>query len=242
MAMETRTSETTSGGMPAVAPAMPKLGLEAYSLSDLAYGLLAAPALALQPRGRGEPVMVLPGFGAGDRATVLIRRYLRHLGYRARGWRLGRNGGNVPLLIPRVIDEVARFTAESGRPVVLVGWSLGGTLAREVARERPELVEKVITLGTPVIGGPKYTSVAGVYERQGYDLAEIEAYVEERDRVTIRVPVTAIFSKRDGVVSWQACIDRTNPQVDHVEIRSSHLGMLFSSGALRNIASSLRAA
>ena len=180
--------------------------------------------------------MVLPGFGTGDQATALMRRYLKSLGYRVRGWQLGRNLGNVPALIPRVLDQLAEFERSRREAVRLVGWSLGGNLAREAARERPDLVDRVITLGTPVVGGPRYTSVAGVYERRGYDLSKIEAYVDQRNAIPIEVPVTAIYSRRDGVVSWQACLDHSSPRVEHVEVPSSHTGMLFNATVLREVA------
>lgn len=220
-------------------PPPTKPWLEACLLPDLLGGLVSLPTLRSQPRGRGEPVLVLPGFGTGDRVTGVLRRYLRALGYSVRGWQLGRNGGDVRQLIPRVVDLVGVCVDRLGRPARLVGWSLGGTLAREVARERPELVEKIVTLGTPVIGGPKYTSVARVYERRGYDLAEIEAYVDERNRTPIETPITAIYSRRDGIVSWPACIDRINPDVEHVEVASTHFGLLVSATALRSVARAL---
>ena len=98
-------------------------------------------------RGGGEPVLVAPGFASDDMWTESIRRLLTTVGYDVRGWGLGRNHGRVPKLIPELVEQVATFAEEAGRPVRLVGWSLGGYLAREVARERPDLVEKVITLG-----------------------------------------------------------------------------------------------
>jgi len=197
------------------------------------------PRLADQPRGSGEPVMVLPGFGTRDRATWVLRRYCTWLGYDVRGWGLGRNHGRVPSLIPRIIDEVAGFSAEVGQSVHLIGWSLGGYLARETARERPDLVTQVITLGSPVVGGPKYTVTGRHYAANGYDLDEIEAAVAARDAVPLQVPVTAVFSKRDGVVAWKACIDRVNTGVEHVEVRATHFGLGLSPDVLELIAQRL---
>lgn len=126
-------------------------GLVVIELPRLAWLL---PAYMRAPRGNGEPVLVLPGFGTGDASTVGLRSFLGLLGYRARGWELGINRGNVAALLPQVIERVARAADRAGAKVRLVGWSLGGTLAREAARERPDLVERVVTLGTPAIGGP----------------------------------------------------------------------------------------
>jgi pimeloyl-ACP methyl ester carboxylesterase len=173
-------------------------------------------------------VIVLPGFGAGDGSTAALRSYLRVQGHRASGWRLGTNRGDVAKLLPRVTERVERVARSAGGPVALVGWSLGGVLARETARDRPDLVSRVITLGSPVIGGPKYTAVAAFYRSQGIDLDAIEAEVAARDATPIRTPITAIYSRSDGVVSWRACIDGRNPAVEHVEVMTSHLGLGFS--------------
>ena len=138
--------------------------------------------LAAQPKGSGQPVVLLPGYGAGDASTALLRPYLRYLGYDACGWGLGTNTGDVPALIPKAAQLVAEIAAETRQPVRLIGWSLGGHLAREAARERPAAVSRVITLGSPVIGGPKYTAVADVYRRQGYDLDAIASSLSASTR------------------------------------------------------------
>lgn len=212
-------------------------GLVVLEVPRLAWML---PAFARAPRGNGEPVLVLPGFGAGDASTVGLRAFLRLLGYDARGWRLGINRGDVAALVPRVIARTARAAERAGRPVRLVGWSLGGTLARETARERPELVACVVTLGTPAVGGPKYTAVGATYRRRGHDLDAIESEIAARDRRTpIRVPVTAVYSRGDGVVAWQACIDRHTPGVEHVEVRGTHTGLGFNPEVYRVLAERL---
>jgi hypothetical protein len=208
-----------------LAPPTWSLLREARLLAELPRWPWRLRDLTRQPPGDGGPVLVLPGFGAGDASTLPLRAWLRRLGYDARSWDLGRNRGDVPALVPRVVALAAGLTAQTGRAVRLVGWSLGGTLARETARERPDLVERVITLGTPVVGGPKYTRVGAYYAQLGYDLDEIEARVEERNRIPIRVPVTAIFSRGDGVVAWRACIDRHSPDVEHVEVGTTHIGL-----------------
>jgi pimeloyl-ACP methyl ester carboxylesterase len=124
--------------------------------------------------------------------------------------------------------------------VRLVGWSLGGALAREVAREQPQWVERVVTLGTPVVGGPKYTTVGALYRRRGVDVDAIEREAAARDAaLPIRVPVHAIYSRRDGVVAWQACIDRTSPDVEHVEVASTHTGLGFDARVYALIAERL---
>ena len=212
---------------------------QAVGLLELPKLVLRFPQLARQPKGRGEPVLVLPGYGAGDASTAVLQAYIRYLGYRSRGWGLGRNSGDVRDLLPRVVERLERMADETAQAVRLVGWSLGGYLAREAARERPALVDRVITLGSPVIGGPKYTIVAKYYRRQGVDLDAVEAAVEARNRTPLRTPVTAIYSRADGVVAWRACIDHWNPNVEHVEVAATHIGLGFSPEVFEIIAQRL---
>jgi pimeloyl-ACP methyl ester carboxylesterase len=108
--------------------------------------------------------------------------------------------------------------------VALVGWSLGGVIAREVAREHPEAVRCVVTYGTPVVGGPTFTRGANRVDPN--ERARITALVEQLDADRpIAAPVTALLSRRDGVVSWTACLDLVSPRVEHAEVRSTHVGM-----------------
>ncbi len=204
-----------------------RLFRETQAVRELPRLAWRLPSLARQARGKGELVLVFPGFGAGDTSTAALRGYLRLLGYRVRGWGLGMNGGDVPALISQVVELTARTAELEGAAVRLVGWSLGGYLAREAAREEPEAVDRVITLGSPVVGGPKYTAAASTFARRGLDLDSIEEEVEARNAVPIRAPITAIFSRSDAVVAWQACIDRHSPDVEHVEVSSTHVGLGF---------------
>lgn len=183
--------------------------------------------------------MVLPGFSAGDGSTRLLRQYLRSLGYRVAGWGLGVNHGNVRKLVPQVITRVIRRSERFGQAVSLIGWSLGGVIAREVARERPSVAQQVITFGTPVVGGPKYTATAEWYQRKGLDLDTFEAEVHERNQIPIDVPITAIYTKRDGVVSWKASIDRYNRHAEHVEVTGTHVGLGINPDVWRIIAQRL---
>ena len=203
-------------------PALVTLGEAASALEFARLGRRAI-ALARRPRGAGEPVRVFPGFGTGDASTIALRRYLRGRGYDTRGWGLGRNDGDVPRLTAAASDRVAASAEAAGEPVHLVGWSLGGVVAREVARARPDVVAQVVTFGTPVVGGPRHTSLARLYGPER--IAQIEALVADVERTPIRVPVTAIHSRRDGIVSWRACVDTVTPGVENVEVGSTHIGM-----------------
>ncbi len=192
---------------------------------DFAQSIARLPGLAAHPRGTGDPVMVLPGFSASDASTAPLRAYLYLLGHDVRGWGLGFNNGDVQAYLPRMIAEVERWSVSRGARLRLVGWSLGGYIAREVARERPDLVERVVTLGSPIVGGPKYTAAAHALQWRGIDLDSIEAMITAREATPLQVPVTAIYSKSDGIVAWQACIDRHNADVEHIEVFCSHLGL-----------------
>jgi pimeloyl-ACP methyl ester carboxylesterase len=183
--------------------------------------------------------MILPGYGAGDTSTIFLKCYLRFLGYRARGWGLGRNTGNARGLLPQIVKRTDSLAQRSRRKVHLIGWSFGGYLARELARERADLVGRVITLGTPVVGGPKYTVVADSFRRLGIDVDAIAAEVEKRNAVALCAPVTAIYSRQDAIVAWQACIDRSAPNVEHVEVRTTHFGFGFSPEVYKIIAQRL---
>jgi pimeloyl-ACP methyl ester carboxylesterase len=176
------------------------------------------------PRGDGSPVVLVPGWKAPEASMAPLRTYLRSRGYDARHWGFGINRGQPERDAERMAQRLADVTAETGRPVALVGWSLGGVIAREAAREVPGFVEQVITYGTPTIGGPTYTIGARSFGRR--ESARITALLEQSDRDRpIQVPVTAIFTRRDRVVTWGACIDRASPQVHHLEVGSTHLGM-----------------
>ena len=206
---------------------------------EFAELFLQLPRLAAAPRGSGEPVLVFPGFGGGDGSTGLLRRYLRYLGYDVQGWGLGTNRGNVPELLEQLLQLVGESAERTGQPLRLVGWSLGGYLAREVARDLPDCVDRVVTMGSPVVGGPRYTLTAPIYRLGGTDFDAIEAAIREREAVPLKVPVRAIYSRRDGIVSWEACIDRVSTCVEHIEVDASHIGMGVNPRVLDLVADAL---
>lgn len=175
-------------------------------------------------RSANDPVavMLVPGLGASDRSGTPLRAYLSRLGHETFPWDLGSHGPDLRETLPRFERRLTDVVAEVGGPLALVGWSLGGIVARETARDRPDLVSTVITYGSP-LRGPRYTAAAGVYSAAELDL--IDGFIVERGRRPITVPVTAIYSKNDGVVDWRTCVDSTSPQVENIEVTSTHLGM-----------------
>jgi pimeloyl-ACP methyl ester carboxylesterase len=209
-------------GPPAARLALTELGAGLASLRLVP----AAARLLNAPRGDGHVVVDIPGWKAPEISGAPMRAYLRGLGYDARGWGFGTNTGDPRRDVNRLVRQVLRLADESGSPVSLVGWSLGGVIAREVARRQPEVVRSVVTYGTPVVGGARFTAVARAYSSQ--ESVDAEAVVRRLNAESpIRVPLTAVFTRRDGIVAWQACIDRHSPSVEHVEVSSTHIGLGF---------------
>jgi pimeloyl-ACP methyl ester carboxylesterase len=167
-----------------------------------------------------------------------LRTFLRYLGHDARDWELGVNEGRPQRDAPRLAEQAERLATTTGRPAAVIGWSLGGTIAREAARQAPDAISQVITYGTPVVGGPTHTIGARSYGPE--ESARISALIEQLDAASpISVPITAIFTRRDGIVSWPACIDRTSPEVRHIEVSSTHISMGFDPDLWRTIADRL---
>lgn len=199
--------------------------------------------LATAPRGDGHPVLVLPGFMTSDTSTRVLRRFLRTLGYDAHEWQLGRNLG--PRAIgaqgEKLVDRLREVHEATGQKVSLVGWSLGGVMARLLARRAPDHVRQVITLGSPFAGSPKSSNVWRLYEymsgtavdgqhTQGM-LAEIAA--------PPTVPTTAIFTKGDGVVAWQTCREVESDTAENIEVHGSHCGLGVNPAVLFAVADRL---
>lgn len=190
---------------------------------------------ARTPRGRGQIVLVAPGLGTGDWSTWILRRTLRAGGYDARGWRLGLHRPQIARTLLRLLPQLEEGAAERGEPIALVGWSLGGVVARELARLRPDLVRGVITLGAPVRGGFRPTALATFYRLQGWDPDEVARRFEQAERAPLRIPVLAIFSRRDGIIAWEATIDPENAGVVHRVASSCHWGLGLDPEVLETI-------
>ncbi|MDJ0919987.1 MAG: alpha/beta hydrolase [Henriciella sp.] len=210
--------------------------LQFLKFPTMARSLLSA------PRGDGRKIVLLPGFTSPELAMQPLASYLSFLGYDASTWGLGINRGDVDGLTDEFGRGIETMADATGEPVTLIGWSLGGVIARETARHHSASVREIITMGSPLIGGPKYTSIGGVYARMtGMDVDMFEQEVHERNRVGLDQPITAIFSKSDGVVGWTAAQDPYNEQTRHVEVRSTHFGLGVNPTVWKIVAETLAA-
>jgi pimeloyl-ACP methyl ester carboxylesterase len=209
---------------PASPPSRQLLLLELRALGELAAFFSMIPLLRLAPTGDGHPVLVLPGLTASDVSTRPLRAFLRDRGYRAHGWKLGRNLGPRPGVEANIQARLAELHERYGRKVSVIGWSLGGVFAREIARRAPDHVRQVITLGSPFAGEPRASNAWRVYEaasgRRSDDWPE-----RMRMREPPPVPATAIFSRSDGIVAWQGCLERESPSSENIEVEGSHSGL-----------------
>lgn len=210
------------------------------ALFDFCSAKLAARA---DPVGDGHPVIVFPGLGGAPFTTSHLRRFLKESGFSAHCWGRGVNTGPDGLFdewLMGLVEDVHAKSREQGGKVSLVGWSLGGVYAREIAKLAPAAVRQVITLGTPFASmGGGATHAETVYKMLGGDTSQLTPQMQARLRETPPVPTTAIYSKADGVVSWRGCIEKKTALSESVQVNASHLGMVTHPDVLRIVANRL---
>ncbi len=208
----------------------------AFPLDALKFAV-EAPQLIGAPRGDGRPIMLLPGYYASELSMIPLKGYLGQLGYDVSHWGLGRNMGDVGSYADHL---AAQFRAENDEPVTLIGWSLGGAISRRLAREHPELIREVITMGTPVGGIPRDGVAGQRYSREnGADMDALEATLHQRNLVSITQPLTVIYSDNDGVVPSSIAVDHYNDHARHVKVGSTHIAMGVSANIWRILADTL---
>ena len=220
------------------APGAFKLMLEARALWELGAMIAATPWLRRLPRGDGHPVLVFPGMGANDITTVPLRNFLGGLGYVTQAWGQGFNFGPREGVLKQCAADVRALAAKHGQPVSLVGWSLGGLYAREMAKELPEHTRCVVTLGTPFAGHPRATNAWRIFEMLSGQKAHDPALIA-RLRKPPPVPTTSIYSRSDGIVAWQCSLNEPGPEVENIEVHASHTGMGMNPLALYAVADRL---
>lgn len=199
------------------------------SAGEFAALFLSAPMLMSAPRGDGHSVLVLPGFGATDMSTTVLRSYLDFLGYRSASWMLGRNLGYRTLgeAEEHLRLRIEQIVERSGGKISLIGWSLGGVMARHMAREHPESIRQVIALGAPFTGNPTATTVRDIYEYfsgESFDSPDVQM-AWKANRAPPPIPTTSIYSKTDGITAWQNCLEIETDLAENIEIFGSHIGL-----------------
>lgn len=219
-------------------PSMMQLLLEGRAIGEMGAFFAAAPWLRLAPRGDGHHVLVLPGLATGDASTLALRNFLADRGYGVHGWGLGQNRGPRSDLYDRMAQRLRSLHRQTGRKVSLVGWSLGGIYARELARQAPHEVRLVITLGSPFTGHPKATNAWRLYEMVS-GRKSADRPVRAARRPAPPVPTTSIYSRSDGVVAWQCSVEQPGPTTENIEVEASHMGMGHHPAVLYAIADRL---
>lgn len=180
----------------------------------------------------GRKVMVIPGFLASDRTTLGLQRALAGAGFRVSGWGMGLNRGAHAAILTDIIARLERFG--DGAPVVLIGWSLGGVYAREVARLRPDLVATVFTMGSPFSGDPRANNAWRLYERiAGHSVDEPPVDIKKGTKPP--VPTFALWSRRDGIVAPASARGEAEESDERVELRCGHMAFATSGRVTREI-------
>jgi pimeloyl-ACP methyl ester carboxylesterase len=201
------------------------LAMEGRALWELGAAVTAYPLLRQAPKGDGHSVIVFPGLATSDISTLPLRAFLGDRGYKSSGWDLRFNLGPRAGVIERCIERVRRAHRESGRKVSLVGWSLGGIYAREIAKLIPEAVRNVVTLSTPFTGNPRANHVWRLFELASGRSWRHRGAAFEGIREAPPLPTTSIFSRSDGIVAWQCCLQPRDDLAESIEVTSSHIGI-----------------
>ena len=209
------------------APPLPLLLVEGQRA--LLEGLTLRPSAGLLRRaskGDGHPVLVLPGFTAGDGSTRALRRYLSQLGYGAHPWLQGRNLGLRGDLAERLSERVVELNERYGRRLSLVGWSLGGIYARELAKRLPDRIRHVVTLGSPFADAGRASNASRLYALfAGRPPDHDQSEFLDSLRQPPGSPSTSIYTRSDGVVHWRACLEPDTDHTENIEVPGSHCGL-----------------
>lgn len=232
--------------MPATSPALRKPPVGMLTLEPLRaaieYARLRCANDESVRQGDGHAVVLFPGLGANQDYMVPLARFCERLGYPTFHWGRGRNTGpkGDPL---RWVHALAREVSERVGPehqaITLIGWSLGGLYARQIAKSIAPRVRQVITLGTPFARLAGATNVQWLYELVNGRAGHFDRALERTLRTPPPVPTTSIYSRTDGVVAWQACVNARSPCAENVEVDSSHLGLVWHPDVFRIVADRL---
>ncbi|WP_284617138.1 esterase/lipase family protein [Aquabacterium humicola] len=228
---------------PTVAPpSIGLLGIEPLRALCEFVGSRFLNAQALPP-GDGHPVVMFPGLASDRHALIPLRDCCESLGYVVYDWAQGFNTGPPPAYEPwldGLAAHVGSIARRHGRRASVLGWSLGGIYAREVAKRVPQATRHVITLGSPFAGTGRENNVAWVYRLLAGEKPIVDEALAARLRSNPPVPTTSVYSRSDGVVAWQACLlDETEGEAENIEVDGSHIGLGWNAEVLRIVADRL---
>ena len=195
------------------------------------------------PQGDGHPVVIFPGLAADRHSIGPLKQFCKQLGYSTYDWGRGFNTGpqgDVNQWIDALAQEIDTLVRPHEQATSLIGWSLGGIYAREVAKKLRGRVRQVITIGTPFAGTPEQTNAGWVFRLVNGQTPPVDRALSARLRVAPPVPTTSLYSRGDGIVAWQACIQGgRSDRAENIEVTGSHCGMGWNTEVLSIIADRL---
>lgn len=217
------------------------LALEGRAIYDLAAMVPMIGLRRFLPQGDNHPVLVLPGFLASSKSTKPLRQYLANLGYQAHRWKLGYNMGYSHGLHDGMRDRIVELVERYDQKISLVGWSLGGVYARELAREMPDIVRQVITMGSPFRGHPSSSNIHVIFNMiSDVPYERIPNSFLQHMAVPPPMPTTALYTRGDGVVAWQSTVELSDRyDVENIHVGGAHLGLGFNPRVLVALADRL---
>jgi pimeloyl-ACP methyl ester carboxylesterase len=222
-------------------PSYQRLAMEQLSIWEYGSFLAAGPLLRFLPHGDGHPVLTLPGFEGSDHSTEQLPIVLQRNGHRVHGWRLGSNVGPYPHILEGTSRRLLELQQRYGRSVSLVGWSIGGIYARELAREHPAAVRQVVTLSSPFrYRAGDRGNASALYDAIGPIEDPFPGHaLAEHERSALEVPATAIYTRYDAIVRWHACIETAGPRRENIEVHGTHTGLGYNVAAAIAVADRL---
>ena len=223
------------------APSLALLGIEPFR-AVVEYARMSLMDWHAATAGDGHPVVIFPGLGTDGCWSAPLKGYCSALGYKARDWGRGVNTGprgDVEQWLADLAADIERLIANHPQRCTLIGWSLGGIYAREVARHLKRRVRQVVTIGSPFAGDCEHTNAGWLYRLLSGQKVKMDSALAQRLRTAPPVPTTSIYSRSDGIVAWQSCVQDGGGHCENVEVSSSHIGLVWNPRVLEVIADRL---